>query len=141
MDTDGKVVGEHIGLMYYTLGQRRGLGLGGTADGDGRWFVVEKDMSRNRLIVSHGDESVLMSKSLVASGANFIPFAPAQKFTCTAKFRYRQSEQRVDVELFEDGRVKVDFHEKQRAVTPGQFVVFYDGEKCLGGATIDEVYK
>ena len=141
VDIDGKHVGEHIGLMYYTLGQRRGLGLGGTQDGQGRWFVVDKDMATNRLIVSHGDESVLNSKSLVASGVNWIPVAPSNKFTCTAKFRYRQPEQGVDVELLGGGKVKVVFHEPQRAVTPGQFVVFYDETRCLGGGTIDEVYK
>ena len=141
VDVDGKQVGEHIGLMYYTLGQRRGLGLGGTVDGQGRWFVVDKDMATNRLIVSHGDESVLMSKSLLASGVNWIPAAPGKKFTCRAKFRYRQPEQGVDVELLDGGNVKVIFHEPQRAVTPGQFVVFYDETRCLGGGTIDEVYK
>jgi len=141
VDTTGKVVGKHIGLMYYTLGQRRGLGLGGTEDGSGRWFVAEKDMANNRLVVSHGDESVLMSKSLVASGLNWIPAPPAQKFGCTAKFRYRQDEQAVEVELLPDGKAKVNFCEKQRAVTPGQFVVFYDETRCLGGGTIDEVYK
>ena len=141
VDVDGKRVGEHIGLMYYTLGQRRGLGLGGSKDGDGRWFVVEKDMTNNRLVVSHGDESVLMSRALSASGANFIPQAPAQSFSCNAKFRYRQSEQAVDVTVQSDGKLFVTFREKQRAVTPGQFVVFYDERRCLGGATIDEVYK
>ena len=141
VDVDGNHVGEHIGLMYYTLGQRRGLGLGGTADGCGRWFVVEKDMQHNRLIVSHGDESVLLSKSLIASGINWIPSKPSNKFSCTAKFRYRQSEQGVDVEVLGNGNVKVDFHQPQRAVTPGQFVVFYDGDKCIGGGAIDEVFK
>ncbi len=141
VDVDGKTVGEHIGLMYYTLGQRRGLGLGGTPDGQGRWFVVEKDLINNRLIVSHGDESVLMSRALVASGVNWIPDAPADEFTCTAKFRYRQSEQGVDVKVLEDCKIRVDFHEKQRAVTPGQFVVLYKDEMCIGGGVIDEVYK
>lgn len=141
VDINGKHVGRHIGLMYYTLGQRRGLGLGGTQDGDGRWFVVDKDMRRNRLIVSHGDESVLYSRGLIASGANFIPQAPSANFTCTAKFRYRQSEQLVDVVLLNDDKLQVKFHEPQRAVTPGQFVVFYDERRCLGGATIDEVIK
>lgn len=141
VDTSGKKVGEHIGLMYYTLGQRRGLGLGGTDDGCGRWFVAEKDMKNNLLIVSHGDESVLMSHSLLANTVNWIPELPSTKFSCTAKFRYRQPEQGVDVEVQADGKVKVLFHEKQRAVTPGQFVVFYDDEKCLGGGIIDEVYK
>ncbi len=141
VDTSGKVVGEHIGLMYYTLGQRRGLGLGGTEDGCGRWFVAEKDMANNLLVVSHGDESVLMSRALFATNLNWIPKAPASNFTCTAKFRYRQEEQDVDVELCPNNCAKVVFHQKQRAVTPGQFVVFYDGEKCIGGGIIDEVYK
>ncbi len=141
VDTNGKHVGEHIGLMYYTLGQRRGLGLGGTTESQQRWFVAEKDMKNNKLIVSHGDESVLMSQSLIASTLNWIPSAPAKQFTCTAKFRYRQPEQGVDVVLNDDGTAKVIFHEKQRAVTPGQFVVFYDQTKCLGGGIIDSVQK
>lgn len=141
VDVDGKTVGEHIGLMYYTLGQRRGLGLGGTVDSQQRWFVVEKDLENNVLVVSHGDESVLNSSSLVASSVNWIPTSPSQKFSCTAKFRYRQPEQKVQVELLDDNRVKVIFDQPQRAVTPGQFVVFYDETKCLGGGIIDEVYK
>ncbi len=141
VDVNGKVVGRHIGLMYYTLGQRRGLGLGGTDDGCGRWFVAEKDLQNNVLVVSHGDESVLMSSSLVASQLNWIPSAPSEQFSCTAKFRYRQSEQGVDVTLLPNNCAKVVFHEKQRAVTPGQFVVFYSDNKCIGGGVIDEVYK
>ena len=141
VDVDGNHVGEHIGLMYYTLGQRRGLGLGGTTEGCGRWFVVDKDMKHNRLVVSHGDESVLMSNGLVASSVNWIPNPPASKFHCNAKFRYRQAEQGVEVEILKGGNVKVTFDTPQRAVTPGQFVVFYDETKCLGGGIIDEVYK
>lgn len=141
VDVNGKVVGQHIGLMYYTLGQRRGLGLGGTTEGQGRWFVVDKDLQNNRLIVSHGDEEVLMSRSLVSNCVNWIPSLQCSSFTCTAKFRYRQPEQGVDVAVQEDGKVRVIFHEKQRAVTPGQFVVFYSEDKCLGGGIIDEVYK
>ena len=141
VDVNGKVVGEHIGLMYYTLGQRRGLGLGGTTEGQGRWFVVDKDLPNNRLIVSHGDEDVLMSKSLVANRVNWIPSLPAKQFNCKAKFRYRQPEQEVDVSVDCEGRVDVVFHEKQRAVTPGQFVVFYLEDKCIGGGVIDEVRK
>ena len=139
--TDGKVVGEHIGLMYYTLGQRRGLGLGGTTDSQDRWFVVEKDMANNRLVVSHGDESVLMSKSLTASTLNWIPSPPGRQFTCMAKFRYRQPEQGVDVTINDDGMANVLFHQPQRAVTPGQFVVFYDDTACLGGGIIETVTK
>lgn len=142
VDTEGRVVGKHIGLMYYTLGQRRGLGLGGTKEGQERWFVAEKDLQNNKLIVSHGDESVLNSKSLYASGLNFIPQRPAENsFRCYAKFRYRQPEQGVLVNFLEDDKVEVVFDEKQRAVTPGQYVVFYDEDKCLGGGVIDEVFK
>lgn len=141
VDVSGKVVGEHVGLMYYTLGQRRGLGLGGTEEGCGRWFVVEKDMKNNVLVVSHGDESVLLSSSLIASNLNWIPSAPGSEFACTAKFRYRQDEQEVLTQLLPNGKAKVIFKQKQRAVTPGQFVVFYDGERCIGGGVIDEVFK
>lgn len=141
VDLDGKVVGQHIGLMYYTLGQRRGLGLGGTTDSQERWFVVDKDMASNRLLVSHGDESVLLSKSLTASTLNWIPQPLGKDFTCYAKFRYRQSEQLVDVHLNDDGTCNVAFREKQRAVTPGQFVVFYDDKRCLGGGIIETVQK
>ncbi len=141
VDICGNKVGEHIGLMYYTLGQRRGLGLGGTTDSQDRWFVVEKDMKNNILVVSHGDESVLMSSSLTASTLNWIPSLPAKEFSCNAKFRYRQPEQKVDVVVNDDGTATVYFHEKQRAVTPGQFVVFYDETKCLGGGIIETVTK
>ena len=139
---DGEVVGEHVGLMYYTLGQRRGLGLGGVKDNQSRWFVVEKDLKNNLLIVSHGDESVLMSKSLLCSQTNWIPCVPKQQvFECYAKFRYRQPEQKVKVEILPDNKAIVFFAEKQRAVTPGQYVVFYDETNCLGGGVIDEVTK
>lgn len=141
VDLEGNVVGQHIGLMYYTLGQRRGLGLGGTHESQDRWFVVEKDMQANKLVVSHGDESVLMSTSLTASTLNWIPEPLGKDFTCCAKFRYRQSEQLVDVHINDDGTCRVDFREKQRAVTPGQFVVFYNDTRCLGGGVIETVTK
>ncbi len=142
VDTAGNVVGRHIGLMYYTPGQRRGLGLGGTKESQSRWFVAEKNLKNNRLIVSHGDESVLYSKNCLVSGINWIPCPPEEKeFACKAKFRYRQPEQEVTVVLSAETAAQVIFREKQRAVTPGQFAVFYDGEKCLGGGTIDDVSK
>ena len=98
-------------------------------------------MANNRLVVSHGDESVLMSKSLTASTLNWIPSLPGRQFTCRAKFRYRQPEQGVDVTINDDGTANVQFHEPQRAVTPGQFVVFYDDTACLGGGIIETVTK
>lgn len=137
-----KVVGQHEGIMYYTLGQRRGLNLGGTGDGEqGRWFVVDKDVKNNILYVSHGNESPLLSKGLFASVINWIPSIPEQKeFDCYAKFRYRQPDQKVHVRITDKG-VYVDFVEPQRAVTPGQYVVFYTDTDCLGGGVIEEVYK
>lgn len=132
---DGEDVGEHIGLMYYTLGQRKGLNLGGKKGEEGRWFVVSKDIKNNILYVSHGDESPLFTNSCEVKGLNWIGFKPEQTFECTAKFRYRQPEQKVKVTLTEDG-AHVDFAEPQRAVTPGQYAVFYDETRCLGGGII-----
>ena len=133
---DGEDVGEHIGLMYYTLGQRRGLDLGGKQGESGRWFVVKKDVKNNILYVSHGDESPLYTSSCEVKDINWIGYIPERTtFTCTAKFRYRQSEQGVKVTLAEGG-AHVDFDEPQRAVTPGQYAVFYDAARCLGGGVI-----
>lgn len=140
---DGKIVGKHEGLMYYTLGQRRGLGIGGMKDGDGSaWFVYEKDLKTNTLYVTQGEEDVLFSKALVTKGFNWIPKKPeTQSFDCFAKFRYRQPDQAVTVEILGDD-IKVIFKEKQRAITEGQFVVLYDkDENCLGGGEIDKVIK
>ena len=137
---DGETVGEHIGLMYYTLGQRKGLDLGGKSGEEGRWFVVEKDLKNNILYVSHGDESPLYSKACKVSGLNWIGFAPESEFKCTAKFRYRQPEQKVKVKTA-NGTALVEFAEPQRAVTEGQYAVFYDETYCLGGGVIEEVYK
>ena len=135
---DGETVGEHIGLMYYTIGQRRGLDLGGKRGEDGRWFVVRKDLKNNILYVSHGDESPLYSRACVATNLNWIGYTPAPSFECTAKFRYRQSEQKVKVTL-KNGEALVEFFEPQRAVTEGQYAVFYDETACLGGGVIDKV--
>lgn len=143
-DLSGKVVGQHDGLMYYTLGQRRGLNIGGRADGNGeRWFVVDKDLKNNVLIVSQGEDDALFSDGLYASGMNWIPEKPPEsEFDCYAKFRYRQSDQRVHVTILDKDKIKVDFAEPQRAITPGQFVVLYtDDGLCLGGGTIDKYYK
>ena len=139
MTLDGKVLGEHIGLMYYTIGQRRGLDIGGQKGlGDGRWFVIEKDLKNNILYVAHGDESKLYSSALMMNSVNWIPYPPKEKeFECTAKFRYRQEEQKCKVKILDDG-IKVTFAEKQRAITEGQYAVFYDGDKCLGGGVIEK---
>ncbi|MEK4230102.1 tRNA 2-thiouridine(34) synthase MnmA [Solibacillus sp. FSL H8-0538] len=137
---DGKVMGNHDGLMYYTLGQRHGLGIGG--DGE-PWFVLGKDLARNVLYVGQGfHHEKLYSEALSAVNMGFTSSAPkTDKFSCTAKFRYRQEDSPVEVEMREDGTALITFAEPVRAITPGQAVVLYDGEICLGGGTIDEVFK
>ena len=137
---EGETVGEHIGLMYYTLGQRKGLDLGGRRGEEGRWFVVRKDLKENVLYVSHGDESPLYSKACRVSGLNFINFEPQKEQLCTAKFRYRQPEQAVKLIVDGDGATVI-FADPQRAVTEGQYAVFYDETRCLGGGVIEEVFK
>lgn len=137
---DGKVVGLHDGLMYYTIGQRHGLGVGGNGD---PWFVIGKDIERNVLYVGQGfHHEMLYSDSIIADNISWVSKElTLNTFECTAKFRYRQKDNKVTVELLEDSKVKVTFHEPIRAVTPGQAVVFYQGEECLGGGTIDKVYR
>lgn len=139
---DGLVIGQHDGLMYYTLGQRQGLGIGGGHGTSGEpWFVVDKDLERNALIVGEGSNHPrLYSTSLLANDVNWVSHSkPRESFRCTAKFRYRQPDQGVTVNLIGEGQVEVVFDQPQKAVTPGQAVVFYDGEVCLGGGTIDKV--
>lgn len=135
-----EVVGKHDGLMYYTIGQRHGLGIGGAGD---PWFVIGKDLERNVLYVGQNfHNEKLYSDSIIATDISWV--SNKQKpttFECTAKFRYRQPDNKVTVHVLEDGQVKVTFHEPIRAVTPGQAVVFYDGDECLGGGTIDQVFK
>ena len=135
---EGETVGEHIGLMYYTIGQRKGLDLGGKRGEEGRWFVVKKDLKNNILYVSHGDETPLYSMACRVSNLNWIAYMPELSFNCRAKFRYRQPEQPVKVTLVGDGAL-IEFKEPQRAVTEGQYAVFYDETACLGGGVIEEV--
>ncbi|QZT35477.1 tRNA 2-thiouridine(34) synthase MnmA [Caldalkalibacillus thermarum TA2.A1] len=132
----GELKGKHDGLMYYTIGQRQGLGIGGPG---GPWFVVDKDLGRNILYVEAGEDNpYLYFEGLEASQLNWIKGnPPGQRFTCTAKFRYRQPDKPCTVEVLDGGRCRVMFDEPQRAITPGQAVVFYHGEECLGGAIID----
>lgn len=133
-------VGKHDGLMYYTLGQRQGLGIGGPGE---PWFVVGKNLKENVLYVEQGyGHDALYSDGLTATDVNWInPDKAMDRFECTAKFRYRQTDSKVTVITEKNGRIKVIFDEPQRAITPGQAVVFYEGEVCLGGATIDQVIK
>jgi tRNA-uridine 2-sulfurtransferase len=135
---EGKVIGEHAGLMYHTIGQRQGLGIGGVKGADeAPWFVAAKDLERNALIAVQGDHPLLYSDALTASQPHWINGAPAgSEFRCTAKIRYRQDDQACRVRVTND-RLQVTFDRPQRAVTPGQSVVFYQGDHCLGGAVIE----
>lgn len=139
----GEVKGRHDGLMYYTLGQRQGLGIGGSGSGE-PWFVADKDLTNNILYVVQGDHPSLYSTGLIASGINWIAgqdAMPKDAYTCTAKFRYRQPDQEVTITPREDGTVHVAFAKPQKAITPGQAVVFYQGDECLGGGTIETADK
>ena len=139
---DGKVIGEHDGLMYYTIGQRKGLGIGGSKEFDNEaWFVCGKDLERNELIVGQGhDSEYLISNWCTASDCNWITDTPIEGKKYTAKFRYRQADNEITLEFLDNNRIKVNYPCGVRAVTPGQAVVVYDGEICMGGAIIDEVY-
>ncbi|MGY3814237.1 tRNA 2-thiouridine(34) synthase MnmA [Globicatella sulfidifaciens] len=144
MTLDGREMGEHMGLMYYTIGQRQGLGIGGTAGTSNEpWFVIGKDQATQTLYVGQGyHHDNLYSEYLEASEIHFTTDNWTEKeFECTAKFRYRQKDINVKVQLDESGtKARVIFDEPVRAVTPGQAVVFYRGEECLGGGLIDAAY-
>ena len=137
---DGRVVGRHPGVFYFTLGQREGLQLGGVRGFDAApWYVVGKDVERNVLVVDQGSDSpYLHSTRLWSEPAHWIAgAAPARRFDCTAQTRYRQPEEPCQVNVDEsNGQLEVVFRDPQRAVTPGQSVVLYDGDTCLGGAVI-----
>ena len=142
---EGQTVGEHSGLMYYTIGQRQGLGVGGRRDsGDEPWYVAGKDLEANVLIVVQGEHPLLFNDSLEATDASWIGEPPneianGQSFRCRVKIRYRQPDQACDITPAANASLTVSFAEPQRAVAPGQFAVFYDGDRCLGGAVIDRV--
>ena len=135
----GEVVGRHSGLMFHTLGQRQGLGIGGRRGGEGgAWYVLDKDLERNRLLVGQGhDHPRLQRARLRALDATWIAGSPpAARFRCGAKVRYRQRDAPCTVELAADGALEVTFDAPVRAATPGQSLVLYDGMRCLGGAII-----
>lgn len=143
---DGEVIGRHHGLMYHTIGQRQGLGIGGLSNyGDDPWYVAGKDLSRNVLIAVQGKHHpLLFSRGLVSGAVDWVAEQPPAdvntEFRCNAKTRYRQPDQACTVTAFNDG-VRVVFDDPQRAVTPGQSVVFYDGEVCLGGGVIEQTWR
>ena len=139
----GEVIGEHHGLMYHTIGQRQGLGIGGLKNASEEpWYVLEKDLDRNVLIVGQGnDNALLLSKALSTDTIDWINGEPDLPAKLTAKVRYRQSDQSCILKRDDKGRHLVIFDEPQRAVTPGQSVVFYDGDICLGGGVIEQRHK
>lgn len=136
---DGKVVGEHLGLMYYTLGQRKGLGIGGAG---APWFVAGKNLKTNELLVVQGhDHPLLYSHRLVMNDLSFtLPERPQEgRYTC--KTRYRMADAACTLRYLNDDTIELEFDEPQWAVTPGQSAVLYDGEVCLGGGIIAETDK
>lgn len=133
---NGKVVGRHDGLPFYTIGQRRGLAIGGPGDA---WFVVGKDLKRNVILIEQGENHpALFSKSIIAEQVSWVAgeFTKTLPYRCTAKVRYRQQDAPCVITRAEGDRLHITFDEPMRACTPGQSVVFYDGEVCLGGAII-----
>lgn len=137
----GRVLGEHIGVLYYTLGQRHGLGIGGiSGEEDSAFFIYKKDVKNNVLYVAHaGDEELLYSDACYVDGINWVGPKPEGKIRVGVKFRYRQPDQYCDLS-FEGDRVRLDYVEPVKAVTPGQIAVFYDGERMLGGGIIESTY-
>ena len=135
----GAVIGRHNGLMYHTMGQRQGLGIGGVQNAaDAPWYVADKRLNSNELLVVQGsDHPLLHHQQLIANQAHWINPLPAKTvFRCQAKVRYRQADQACEVTIKDDQQLVVIFDQPQRAITPGQSVVFYEGERCLGGAVI-----
>lgn len=144
METDtGQVIGQHNGLMYYTIGQRQGLGIGGVKGANEEpWFVLEKDLERNVLVVGQGEHKSLYKLKLDADQSHWINSPPTStSLHCHAKTRYRQPDQACTVTIQAEGSLTVVFDQPQRAITPGQSVVFYQGERCLGGAVINRAYN
>lgn len=141
---DGQQIGEHQGLMFYTLGQRQGLGIGGMKGaGDEPWYVAAKNLAQNTLVVVQGDHALLYSEAIEASRPHWIGEPPVElvagrKFSCMVKLRYRQADQACSITVLDDQRLLIDFEAPQSAVAPGQYAVFYVADRCLGGAVIDQ---
>ncbi|MDB9975814.1 tRNA 2-thiouridine(34) synthase MnmA [Candidatus Thioglobus sp.] len=137
VDQNGVFIKHHDGLPFYTIGQRKGLEIGGGfSNSPEPWFVADKILESNKIIVVQGDHSLLYHNSLIADDIHWVDSPPKSPFNCSAKIRYRQVSQKCDVSLNDDQTIRVDFNESQRAITPGQSVVFYDGDICLGGSVI-----
>jgi tRNA-specific 2-thiouridylase len=141
---EGKTIGQHEGLMYHTLGQRKGLLIGGKKEyGEAPWYVVDKDVPRNVLIVGQGSNHPrLYSKGLIANQLHWVDRqGPTQPMTCTVKTRYRQADIPCVITPSQDGSVQVIFEQPQKAVTPGQSAVFYQDKCCLGGGIIESYIR
>ncbi|AHE66675.1 tRNA 5-methylaminomethyl-2-thiouridylate-methyltransferase [Legionella oakridgensis ATCC 33761 = DSM 21215] len=138
----GETIGRHDGLMFYTLGQRQGLGIGGMRHGsEDPWYVVDKDLPTNTLIVAQGSHHpMLYAQGLISGPIHWLAEQPLP-WTCYAKIRYRQNEQACVVSPANNNQHCVMFSSPQRAVTPGQYIVFYDKNQCLGGATIEQIIR
>lgn len=137
-DIDGNVVGRHEGIMYYTIGQRKGLAIGGPGEA---WFVCGKDDARNVLIVAQGDkQELLYGNRVIVKEMNFINGTPDLAKVYQAKFRYRQADNDVTIKMIDENTIEVNCLAPVKAITPGQFCVLYDNEVCLGGGIIDEVF-
>ena len=143
VDLDGNIVGEHDGVMYYTIGQRRGLNIGGKNGYDtDRWFVVDKDVKTNRLIVNCGECEEMYSVGCIVSEFNWITDKAVGEFDANVKLRYRQPDQATKVTVIDDHTIRLDFKDRQRAVTVGQFAVLYaDDGMCYGGGRIQELIR
>lgn len=138
VDTNGVVVGRHEGIMYYTIGQRHGLGIGGPGEA---WFVCGKDVQKNQLIVGQGTQTELLyANRVIVTNVNIINGPLEDNGNLTAKFRYRQADIKVNIKWLSEDKLEITTTEPSKAITPGQFAVIYDGEYCLGGGIIDEVY-
>jgi tRNA-specific 2-thiouridylase len=135
VDGEGRTIGEHIGLAFYTIGQRKGIGIGGAGDA---WYVADKDVAANKLVVVQGhDHPLLMKRTLAADETSWIAGSPPpERSEHTAKTRYRQADAACTLARVLESEIRVDFAAPQWAVTPGQSVVLYDGEACLGGGVI-----
>jgi tRNA-specific 2-thiouridylase len=139
VDEHGAMLGRHLGLAFYTLGQRGGLQLGGRSGArEDAWYVAAKDLARNQLVAVQGhDHPLLVSRALATGPCNWLVQPPHPEFPSQIKLRYRQPDQACRARLREGGALEVQFDQPQRAVTPGQFAVLYDGERCLGGGLIE----
>jgi len=137
IDQNGVFIKHHDGLPFYTIGQRKGLEIGGGFSNSPKpWFVADKILESNKIVAVQGDHPLLYHNSLIADDIHWIDSPTESSFSCSAKIRYRQASQRCEVTLINDQTIKVNFIDSQRAITPGQSVVFYDGDVCLGGSVI-----